>query len=131
MTRQCFYVEDYWKVVVYYDVDHDFLDFVFRDFNKVGVSRRSFIEMAKPLLQGKAKAFTYSNLHEHISIVLFSKHRNRYDHLNSLVHEAEHIKQAMLKAYLVKDEDELPAYTIGYLVMRMWEVFQRIFYRLS
>ena len=87
--------------------------------------------MTKPLLQRKAKAFTYSNLHEHISIVLFSKHKNRYDYLNSVVHEAEHIKQAMLKAYYVKDENELPAYTIGYLVMRMWEVFQRIFYRLS
>lgn len=48
------------------------------------------------------------------------------DYINSLVHEAEHVKQTMLKEYDVEDEGENPAYTIGYLVKRMWEVYSRI-----
>ena len=48
------------------------------------------------------------------------------DYINSLVHEAEHIKQAMLRAYKVRDTGENPAYTVGYLVMRMRQVFKEI-----
>ena len=51
--------------------------------------------------------------------VSFYKHSDKYDYINSIVHEAEHIKQHMLKAYNVDDFGEAPAYTIGYLVMMM------------
>ena len=44
------------------------------------------------------------------------------------MHEAVHIKQAMLKAYRVEDKGETPAYTMGYLVGRMWEVFSQNIY---
>lgn len=79
------------------------------------------------LSSDKAKAVTISNISYHESIVLFNIHNSRYDYINSLVHEAEHIKQAMLHAYNVEDSGEAPAYTIGYLVMRMFEVFKHIF----
>ena len=52
---------------------------------------------------GKAKAVTISNVYKHESIVLFNKHRWFEDYLNSLVHEAEHIKQSMLYAYRIED----------------------------
>ena len=53
-----------------------------------------------------AKAFTYSNNKHKVSIVGFNTHRNKYDYINSVIHEAEHIKQAMLKYYNIKDEGE-------------------------
>lgn len=68
---------------------------------------------------GNAKAVTISNIKLYTSIVLFNKHNNKYDYLNSIVHEAEHIKQHMLEGYNVNDIGEPPAYTIGYLVMKM------------
>lgn len=61
---------------------------------------------------------------KHISIVVFNRHDDMEDYINSLVHEAEHVKQAMLHAYDVRDSGEPPAHTVGYLVSRMWEVFQ-------
>ena len=76
------------------------------------------------MYSGKAKAVTFSSPMKHISIVLFNIHKNKSDYINSIVHEAEHIKQAMLKAYQVEDRGEAPDYTIGYLVSRMWEVFK-------
>jgi hypothetical protein len=42
------------------------------------------------------------------------------------VHEAEHIKQAILEAYNVEDRGEAPAYTVGYIVKRMYEVFVKL-----
>ena len=75
---------------------------------------------------GKALAFTQSNLKKHVSIVGFNRHKNSYDYLNSIVHEVEYIKQAMLEAYSVDDKGEPPAYTIGYLIMRMYDTFKNI-----
>lgn len=67
----------------------------------------------------KAKAVTLSNRLTHISVVVFNKHKNKLDYINSIVHEAEHVKQAMLIAYNVEDAGEPPAYTIGFIVMKM------------
>lgn len=69
---------------------------------------------------------TCSNEKKHVSIVIFIKHKLVSDYINSIVHEAEHVKQAMLNAYRVLDEGEPPAYTMGYLVGQMWRVFRRI-----
>lgn len=46
------------------------------------------------------------------------------DYLNSIVHEAEHVKQAVLKAYRIDDFGEEPAYTVGYIVERMYRAFR-------
>ena len=54
----------------------------------------------------------------------YKLHNQSYN--NSIVHEAEHIKQAMLRTYEVEDEGEAPAYTIGYLVSQMWHVFKEM-----
>ena len=67
----------------------------------------------------KDKAVTCSNIKEHISVVIFNYHKNKYDYINSIIHEAEHVKQHMLKAYAVVDEGEPSAYTVGYIAMIM------------
>ena len=67
----------------------------------------------------KAKAVTISNLNLYKSVVLFNKHKSYYDYINSIIHEAEHIKQSMLYAYDVDDSGEPPAYTVGYIASQM------------
>ena len=78
------------------------------------------------LWHGYAKAVTCSNVEYHKSIVLLPSHPSPQDYLDSIVHEAEHVKQAMLEAYQVEDRGESPAYTIGYLISRMYPVFRDI-----
>ena len=124
MIRQQFCVEHYWEVVVYWDVDYHFFSFIWDEIRDMGVMRKNVEEMRKMMESGKAKAVTISSTRKHKSIVLFNKHETLKDYLNSVVHEAEHIKQAMLRAYDVEDEGEPPAYTIGYLVMKLFEVFK-------
>lgn len=126
MIKQVFHVEDYWEVVIFYNVDYSLFPIIGNEIGKLGITRHSLKVLKKSMESGKAKAVTCSSLGKHRSIVLFNRHHDNIDYINSLVHEAEHIKQAMLEAYHVEDKGEPPAYTIGYLVGRMWEVFHNV-----
>ena len=103
MIQQIFSVEDYWEVVVFYDVDYDLFYIIADLLSEIGASNNLIEDIYGIMVSGKAKAVTYSNSYKHTSIVLFNKHSTKEDYLNSIVHEAEHIKQAMLRAYEVED----------------------------
>lgn len=124
MIKQTFDVDGYWEVVIYWNLDYHFFDDVELELKMIGFSWVAIEEVKKSMESGRAKAVTCSN--HYTSIVLFNKHKSIIDYINSMVHEAVHIKQAMLKAYKVEDEGEAPAYTMGYLVGKMWETFKRI-----
>ena len=118
MIKQLINIDGYWKVIVYYNVDYNFFSDIAFELKAIG-SPVEKIDDIYLNLKYNAKAVTCSNIRKHISVVLFNYHKNRYDYINSIVHEAEHIKQHMLKAYNVDDEGESPAYTVGYIAMKM------------
>ena len=126
MIRQQFYVEHYWEVIVFYDLDFDLFQYIEEELLSIGFPLREIDILYYQLWSGYAKAVTCSNLLYNTSIILFNPHPSRQDYLDSIVHEAEHVKQAMLEAYRVEDMGEPPAYTIGYLISRMYPVFKNI-----
>ena len=73
-------------------------------------------------MRTNAKAFTYSNDKYRVIIVGFNIHFYKYDYINSIVHEAEHIKQAMLNYYNIPDKGENATYTIAYIAMKMLQI---------
>ena len=126
MIRQQFFVEHYWEVIIYYNADYSLLCHIVRDLKAAGFTKTFVKDVFYNMYVENAKAVTCSSTKDRISIVIFNPHDSKQDYINSIVHEAEHIKQAMLYAYRVEDIGEPPAYTIGYLVSRMWEVFRRL-----
>ena len=118
MIKQLIDIDGYWEVIVYYNVDYNFFSDIAFELKAIG-SPVEKIDNVYYNLKYKAKAVTCSNIKEHISVVLFNYHKSRYDYINSIIHEAEHIKQHMLKAYNVADEGESSAYTVAYIAMRM------------
>ena len=126
MIKQTIDVNGYWKVIVYYNVDYNFFDIISTILYKIGISNKMICSIYKTMSSNKAKAVTITKFSKQISIVLFNHHSTSADYLNSIVHECEHVKQAMLEYYNVNDSDEPPAYTIGYLVMQMYFVFKKI-----
>lgn len=118
MIKQLIDIDGYWEVIVYYNVDYNFFDDIAAELRAISSPVEKINEIYTNL-KHHAKAVTCSNINKRVSIVIFNKHKNRYDYINSIVHEAEHVKQHMLKAYNVKDRGEAPAYTVGYIVMRM------------
>lgn len=125
MIRQVFDVDGYWRVIVFYDMDYALLYDVVRILADEGFPSWYVRQVFFNMYLG-AKAVTCSNTERMVSIVIFNEHDTVEDYINSIVHEAEHVKQAMLYAYEVEDSGEPPAYTIGYLVMRMYEVFRML-----
>ncbi len=123
MLKQKINIDGYWKVVVYYNVNHYFFHIIQQELWKAGASHKIIAAISRKMLRRESKAVTYSNLNKRLSVVVFNQHNSFLDYLSSLVHEAEHVKQAMLYTYYVEDEGEPPAYTIGYLVMKMWGGF--------
>lgn len=119
MIKQTIDIDGYWKVIVYYDVDYNLFKYIAKDlYYEVSSPVEKIYDIRYNLLHN-AKAVTVSSINNKVSVVVFNKHSNKYDYINSIVHEAEHIKQAMLKAYNVDDEGEAPAYTVGFIVMKM------------
>ena len=124
MIRQVFHIKSYWKAIVYYDVDYSLFDMVAEDFFRYGAGEGVIYGIYGEMHSGRAVAVTWSSLGRHRSIILFNRHRSRKDYLNSIIHEAEHMKQHMLQAYNVDDDGEPPAYTIGYIAEKMYKVFR-------
>lgn len=126
MIRQQFYVEHYWEVIVFFDLDFDLFQYVEDELLDIGFPLKEIDNLYYQLWSGYAKAATCSNIEYHKSIILLPPHTSPQDYLDSIVHEAEHVKQAMLDAYQVEDKGEPPAYTIGYLVSRMYPILKKI-----
>ena len=121
MIKQLINIDDYWEVIVYYNVDYNFFDKIASDLKAISTPVERIYDIYLNL-RTNAKAVTCSSYYYRTSIVLFNKHKHRVDYINSIIHEAEHIKQHMLKAYNVADEGEPPAYTIGYIAMQMLKI---------
>ena len=124
MVKQMFDVDGYWKVVVYWNLDCHFFDDIEFELRMIDFPEAAIEEVRNALLSGEAKAVTCSITKHHSSVVIFNQHHSKADYINSIVHEAEHVKQAMLRTYNVDDNGEAPAYTVGYIVKKMWEVFR-------
>lgn len=119
MIKQSININNYWKIIVYYNIDYNLFNYIIEDYKSIGTSYETIDRIYNTMKTRKAKAVTLSNINLKVSIVAFNKHKSTLDYINSIVHEAEHIKQSMLYAYNVKDEGEPPAYTIGFIVMKM------------
>ena len=126
MIKQQFDVDGYWEVVVYYSLDYDFFDDVAFELRKIDFPEAAIEEVYDMMSSDKAKGVTCSMIPSHTSIVLFNSHSSEADYINTIVHESTHVMQSMLKAYDIENKGEAPAYTIGYLVMKMYDVFKKI-----
>ena len=118
MIKQIINIDNYWEVIVYYDIDYNFFNDIVKELKHLN-SPVEEIDKIYYNMKYKSKAFTYSNLKYRVSIVGFNKHFDKYDYVNSIIHEAEHVKQHMLRSYKVLDKGEPPAYTVSYIAMKM------------
>jgi hypothetical protein len=119
MIRNTININGYWKVIVYYNVNYNFFNVIYKDLKDINCSKSTIDKIYHNMFYNNAKGVTISNTYLYTSIVLLNKHKDYYDYINSIVHEAEHIKQSILKTYNIKDEGEPPAYTIGYIAKKM------------
>lgn len=119
MIKRVINIDDYWKVIVYYNIDYNLFHFIDNSLKKIGCNDYQIDSIYDNMFYKRSKAVTISNINKCTSVVLFNKHDSYTDYINSIIHEAEHIKQSILDAYNVDDSGEAPAYTVGYIGMKM------------
>jgi len=98
MIRQDIDLDGYWDIIVVYDV----------------------------YLGEINSGFTHTNFNKKLSIVAIGKADTKRQFLNTIVHEAKHVQSHICKYYDVPEDSEDAAYLIGYIVMKMYETFNRI-----
>lgn len=119
MIKRTINLDGYWKVIVYFDIDYNFSCIIINSLRRINCKRRLIKSVFYNMFNHKAKAVTISSIKYKTSVVLFNHHKDYYDYLNSIVHEAEHIKQSMLYAYNIEDYGEAPAYTVGAVASKL------------
>ena len=119
MIKKVINIDDYWKVIVYYNINYNLFHVIKKDLYDINCKYYQINSIYNNMINNKAKAVTISSIDFKTSIVLFNNHKSYLDYINSIVHEAEHIKQVMLDSYNVEDFGEAPAYTIGYVASQM------------
>lgn len=119
MIKRLIDIDGYWKVIVYYNVNYNLFHIIEKDLYKINCTDYQIDSIYNNMINKRAKAVTISSIDYKTSVVLFNNHTSYIDYINSIIHEAEHIKQSILDAYNVEDFGEAPAYTIGYIASQM------------
>lgn len=119
MIKRVINIDGYWKVIVYYNINYNLFHIIEKDLYNINCKDYQIDSIYNNMINKRAKAVTISSIDFKTSIILFNNHKSYLDYINSIVHEAEHIKQAILDAYNVEDFGEAPAYTIGYIASQM------------
>lgn len=96
MIRQDIHIEDYWDIIVVYDV----------------------------YLEEKNSGFTHTDFKKKLSIVAIGKADSKKQFLNTIVHEAKHVQSHICMYYDIPEDGEDAAYLIGYIVMKMYSSFR-------
>ena len=79
MIKQIINIDNYWEVIVYYDIDYNFFNDIVKELNYLNAPVEE-IDKIYYIMKYKAKAFTYSNLKYRVSIVGFNKHFDKLAH---------------------------------------------------
>jgi hypothetical protein len=128
MIVQKFYIDKYdWQVVVLYEVGYRNKDYVI-DMLKEICNKESIINQAKANLNLDKynTGFTYSDLDERCSLMVIGKASSNRETVNTIVHEANHLKSHIATKYNIDEKGEEVCYLIGGIVRTMFRVFSKI-----
>ena len=128
MIGQSFYIDKYgWQIVVLYEVSYNNKDYVI-DMLKQICEDNKLIEKAKHNLNLRSynTGFTYSDLDEQCSLMVIGKASSNRETVNTIVHEANHLKSHIATKYNIDEKGEEVCYLIGGIVRTMFRVFSKI-----
>lgn len=126
IIKQYINIDNHWLVIVYYNIDYNQFYIMKDELLDIGSPVEEIDEIYHALLNNEVKAFTATNSKQHTSIVGVTTHNDKSDYMSSLVHEAKHITDDIMKEYNITNYGEPPAYTIGYIVKRMYNCLSNI-----
>lgn len=127
MIKYVIDVAGYWSVVLFVDVDYDKYDIIESALTDI-LAPISVIDEIYDKISYKYNAgVTFTNPDFRTSIVCINKTTSREELINTISHEAYHVKSDICDYYNVQPDSEQAAYLIGYLVGKMYYQSRRLF----
>ena len=125
MIGQYFKIPEYdWDITVYYNVTKYDIDFCIKQLNKLTTLNKYKRECIKTIYSNKKdRAYTYSSFKFKSSIVFIGVSSSTGELINTITHEANHIKSHIATVYGLDEKDEDVCYIIGEVVEEMSKVF--------
>lgn len=127
MIGQRFYIDKYdWQVMVLYEVGSDSADIVIGMLESICDDNKILDAAYESLSNGKPNTgFTYSDYDKHRSFMVIGKTTSIRETINTIVHEANHLKSHIATEFDIDEKGEEVCYLIGSIVGSMYNVFRK------
>ena len=125
MIGQSFTMPQYdWHIRVYYDVEQSDINFCIKQLKKLTTNSKIYEECKETLdTNKKDRAYTYSSYVAKSSIVFIGIPSSMGELINTITHEANHIKSHIATCYNLNEKGEKVSYLIGEIVKEMSNTF--------
>lgn len=130
MIGQCFDIAEYnWNVTVYYYVTKHDIGFCLKRLRKLTTKQTYHNECKKTLYTDKKdRAYIYTSYRKLESVIFIGIPSSTGELINTITHEANHLKAHIATYYNIDEKEEEVAYLIGDIVQQMTESFIRLIY---
>lgn len=127
MIGQRFYIDKYdWQVMVLYEVGSSDTNIVMRMLEYICSDNDIINSAYENVSNGKPNTgFTYSDYDKQLSFMVIGKTTSIREALNTIVHEANHLKSHIATVYGIDEKGEEVCYLIGNIVKTMYDVFRK------
>ena len=125
MIAQHFNMRNYdWDITVYYDVEKCDINFCIKQLKKLTSENKYILECKETLNTNKKdRAYTYSSYIAKSSIVFIGVPSSTGELINTIAHEANHIKSHIATYYNLNEKGEKVSYLIGDIIKEMSNTF--------
>ena len=127
MIKSTIDVAGYWSVVLFVDVDYDKYDIIESALTDILAPISVIDEIYDKISYEYNAGVTFTNSDFRSSVVCINKATSREELINTISHEADHVKSDICDYYNVQPDSEQAAYLIGYLVGKMYYQSRRLF----
>lgn len=127
MIGQRFYIDKYdWQVMVLYEVGSDSTNIVIGMLESICNDNNILDTAYESLSNGKPNTgFTYSDYDKRRSFMVIGKTTSIRETINTIVHEANHLKSHIATVFDIDEKGEEVCYLIGSIVGSMYNVFRK------
>ena len=125
MIGQYFNIPKYnWEVKVYYGVTKHDIPFCLKKLRKLTTQSKYAKECKETLYTNKKdRAYIYSSYRTQETVIFIGVHSSTGELINTITHEANHLKSHIATVYNLNEKDEEVCYIIGGIAEEMSNLF--------
>lgn len=113
-----------WKVKVFYNIKKQDIGLCIKELNKLTHKKRFHKECYDTLYTNKTdRAYIYTSYIKHESVIFIGVPSSTGELMDTITHEANHLKSHIATYYNLNEKDEEVCYIIGNIVKKMSKEF--------